>query len=100
MGKMTKDETNRLDRIEEKIDKLSEAIISLARAEEKIHNLQDDVSNTLSKLKDLDEHVRYIESKTLNNENKLNALSKFFWVIVTAVATAVTGSVAFLRGGQ
>ncbi len=43
MGRMTKDEANRLDRIEEKIDKLSEAIISLARAEEKIHNLEDTV---------------------------------------------------------
>ena len=97
---MTKDEAHRLDRIEEKIDKLSDAIISLARAEEKIHNLQEHVSNTLSQLGDLDERVRYIESKSLDNEKKLNALSKFFWVIVTAVATAVTGSLAFLKGGQ
>jgi hypothetical protein len=34
--------TQRLDRIEEKIDKLAEAMISLARAEEKISGLQDD----------------------------------------------------------
>jgi nitrate reductase NapAB chaperone NapD len=37
-------ETNetRLDRIEQKIDKLADAMISLARAEEKIIALQDD----------------------------------------------------------
>ena len=35
----------RLNRIEEKIDKLADAMISLARAEEKIIALQDDHEN-------------------------------------------------------
>ena len=93
--KMTKDETNRLDRIEEKIDKLSDAIVTLARAEEKIHNLQDQFSAALTKLNDIDDRIRLVETKTGENEKKLSALSKFFWVIVTATATAVTGSIAF-----
>ena len=96
--KMTKDETNRLDRIEEKIDKLSDAIVTLARAEEKIHNLQDQFSAALTKLNDIDDRIRLVETKTGENEKKLSALSKFFWVIVTATATAVTGSIAFLTG--
>jgi predicted nucleic acid-binding Zn-ribbon protein len=96
--KMTKDENNRLDRIEEKIDKLSDAIVTLARAEEKIHNLQDQFSAALTKLNDIDDRIRLVETKTGENEKKLSALSKFFWVIVTATATAVTGSIAFLTG--
>jgi len=96
--KMTKDETNRLDRIEEKIDKLSDAIITLARAEEKIHNLQDQFSTAVAKLDDIDDRIRLVETKTGENEKKLSGLSKFFWVIVTATATAVTGSIAFLTG--
>jgi len=96
--KMTKDETNRLDRIEEKIDKLSDAIVTLARAEEKIHNLQDQFSAALAKLDDIDDRIRLVETKTGENEKKLSGLSKFFWVIVTATATAVTGSIAFLTG--
>jgi vacuolar-type H+-ATPase subunit D/Vma8 len=32
----------RLDRIEEKIDRLTDAMVSIARAEEKITGLQDD----------------------------------------------------------
>jgi predicted nucleic acid-binding Zn-ribbon protein len=95
---MTKDENNRLDRIEEKIDKLSDAIVTLARAEEKIHNLQDQFSAALTKLNDIDDRIRLVETKTGENEKKLSALSKFFWVIVTATATAVTGSIAFLTG--
>lgn len=38
---MNAGESNRLDRIEEKIDKMAEAIIALARAEEKIVTLDD-----------------------------------------------------------
>jgi len=98
MGKMTKDEANRLDRIEEKIDKLSEAIISLARAEEKIHNLEGSLETALSKLNDIDNRIRSVESKSNDNEQKLSAFSKFFWVIVTAVAGAVTGSIAMFNG--
>lgn len=98
MGKMTKDEANRLDRIEEKIDKLSEAIISLARAEEKIHNLEDTVGRALEKLSVTDERIRAIESKSNENERKLSAFSKFFWVMVTAVAGAVAGSIAMFNG--
>ena len=35
---MNQNERARLDRIEEKIDKLCDAVVSIARAEEKIHN--------------------------------------------------------------
>jgi DNA repair ATPase RecN len=98
MGKMTKDEDNRLNRIEEKIDKLSEAIISIARAEEKIHNLEDSLETALMKLNDIDNRIRSVESKSNENEHKLSAFSKFFWVMVTAVAGAVTGSIAMFSG--
>lgn len=98
MGRMTKDEANRLDRIEEKIDKLSEAIISLARAEEKIHNLEDTVGRALEKLSVTDERIRAVESKSDENERKLSAFAKFFWVMVTAVAAAVTGSITMFNG--
>jgi|SRR5210317_1390630 DNA repair exonuclease SbcCD ATPase subunit len=98
MGRMTKDEANRLDRIEQKIDKLSEAIISLARAEEKIHNLEDTVGDALEKLSITEERIRAVESKSNENEQKLSAFSKFFWVMVTAVAAAVTGSITMFSG--
>ena len=46
-SKVVQNETNesRLDRIESKIDKLADAMISLARAEEKIIALQEDHEN-------------------------------------------------------
>ena len=48
-------ETNesRLDRIEQKIDKLADAMISLARAEEKIIALQEDHDNMRERMNKL-----------------------------------------------
>ena len=43
----------RLNRIEEKIDKLADAMISLARAEEKIIALQDDHENMRERMNKL-----------------------------------------------
>ena len=54
-SKMAQSETteSRLDRIEQKIDKLADAMISLARAEEKIIALQDDHENMRERLNKL-----------------------------------------------
>ena len=41
MGEMNQSDKTRLDRIEEKIDRMSEAVIALARAEEKIISLDE-----------------------------------------------------------
>jgi chromosome segregation ATPase len=98
MGKMTKEELNRLDRIEEKIDKLSDAIVLLARAEEKIHNLQERLTVTLSKLNDFDDRVRSVEALASDNEQKLTAMTKFLWIIITGVVGTVTTSIAILSG--
>ena len=51
-SKVVQNETNesRLDRIESKIDKLADAMISLARAEEKIIALQEDHENMRERL--------------------------------------------------
>ena len=98
MGRMTTDELHRLDRIEEKIDKLSDAIVLLARAEEKIHHLQDRLTVALSKLNDFDDRIRFVESRSLDNQLKLTSMTKFLWIIITGVVGAVTGSIAMFTG--
>ena len=41
---------NRLDRIETKLDQLTDAMVAMARAEEKIVSLQDDYNNQQERL--------------------------------------------------
>ena len=95
MEKMTKDEQSRLDRIEEKIDKLSDVIVSIARAEEKIVNLEKNVSCSLERLIDMEERMRDVEKKADDAQGRLRALSNFVWISIT---TIMGGIVALIFG--
>ena len=53
MAETSESNAKRLDRIEEKLDKLAEAMIAMARAEEKIIALQDDHENMRERLNKL-----------------------------------------------
>ena len=53
---------NRLGRIEAKIDRLAEAIISLARAEEKLLQLEEDKKFLMGKMLKLEERMDKTES--------------------------------------
>jgi len=89
MGNMTREEQSRLDRIEEKIDKLSEAIISIARAEEKIVNLEKNVNTAISQLVDMDTRMRTVEKKADDSEGKFRNLSSFLWLIIAGFVTSI-----------
>ena len=95
---MNKDQSQRLDRIEEKIDKLADAIISIARAEEKITNMQEDQSNFADKLIIIDDRYRELVTRTIDNEQKISTITKMFWIVITAVVTTATAATGFLTG--
>jgi len=95
-NKIQLDDT-RLDRIESKIDKLSDAIIQIARAEEKIaaieqrfdHSEEDRilistrVDQLHYKLDNMDESIR-------TNGITINIINKLFWVVLIAVVGALS----------
>ena len=60
---MNQTEKTRLDRIEEKIEKMAEAIIALARAEEKIIALDETTRTILKRL--VSQDIRLIENKQI-----------------------------------
>lgn len=80
----------RLDRIEIKIDRLAEAIISLARAEEKLIQLEEDKNILMAKMIKLDERVMIIEKNVSENYSNLTFITRFFWIAMTAIAAAFT----------
>lgn len=81
---------HRLDRIEQKIDKLSEAIISIARAEEKLVSLENDKKFLMDKMISVEERVSSVEKKTDDNASTISIIHKVSWIIVTTtVATAI-----------
>jgi len=84
-------QTDRLDRIEEKIDKMSEAIIALARAEEKITTLAEFSKQQSIMIGTLTARIEEVEKHVSKNASTVNVINRIFWIIIAAAATAVTG---------
>ena len=84
-------QTDRLDRIENKLDKLSEAIISLARAEEKIQNMEKFLHQQMEMLVDNQRRLEVVEKNVMSNATTINVINKLFWIVMAAAATTITG---------
>ena len=92
-SKVVHNETNesRLDRIEQKIDKLADAMISLARAEEKIIALQDDHDNMRDRMNKLSVKLDEIQKTCDENARTVSIINKVVYVAVAAaIGTYVT----------
>lgn len=96
---MNKGESTRLDRIEEKIDKLADAVVSIARAEEKLAGLESLNIEQHRKLQDLDDRMRLVETKVHDVESSMNVLNKIWWIALTAIITGVIASAIYMLGG-
>ena len=81
----------RLDRIEEKIDRMSEAIIALARAEEKIQTLTDISRQQAQLIAAMDKRIDLVEKTVQTNTTVVNIINKIFWIILSAAAVTVSG---------
>lgn len=86
MELLMSDEINqRLGRIETKLEDLSDAMISLARNEEKIIAMQNILTNQTERLNRHSEKLDEVENVSLSNKQQLSNFTKLFWIIVTSV---------------
>jgi len=85
------DNAARLDRIEEKIDRMAEAIIALARAEEKIEALTRSFNDQNLVIANLAQRIDDVEGIVQANTSTVNVINKIFWIIISAAAVAVSG---------
>lgn len=86
---------SRLTRIEEKIDKLAETVVAIARAEEKLVNIENDNANFAGRLTKVEEKVDSLTAKVDQNLVGLGIVNRIFWIILTAVVT--TGIVYLVK---
>jgi len=83
------DSTNhRLDRIEEKIDQLATAMISIARAEEKIAAMQEFQSNQIERVNRLSVKLDDIEKKVDENHRTVCLINKLVYAALIAAVGA------------
>lgn len=79
----------RLDRIEEKLDQLTEAMVALARAEEKMIGLKDAHEKTHERVNRLSQKLDEIERKVEDNTHTVQIINKLFWVAIVAIAGSI-----------
>ena len=82
-------DTKRLDRIEAKIDKLSETVVSLARVEEKVISLDKEAIRTNERLDKIDSRLEQVEERVGTNDVTVKVVNKVFWILLASVAAAV-----------
>ena len=82
----TESQTTRLDRIEEKLDKLGEAMVSIARAEEKLIAMEQKHAAQYERMNRFSEKLDNIEKIVQQNTNTVELYNK---VVGAAVLAAV-----------
>jgi len=95
---MNVDEKTRLDRIEEKIDRMADAIIALARAEVKISNLDETTRIMLKRLVDQEERLRRVEQSQSEAESLLRTIKSVSWVFISTIITGLAGALMWVLG--
>ena len=78
-------QAKRLDRIETKIDKLSDAMISLARAEEKLIAIEKNNHSNMERMNRFSMKLDDIERKVNENAHTVGIINKIAWVTTSVL---------------
>ena len=85
----TQDHTSRMDRLDDKIEKLTDAVVAIARAEEKIATLVSSVKHIESELDSTHDRLVDLEKETMVNTRSVSFYNKLFWITITAFLTVI-----------
>ena len=86
-------EEARLDRIEAKIDKLADAMISVARAEEKLVSMEQKYAAQYDRMNKFSEKLDDLERIVTQNAATVNTINKLFWIAIIAMAGAIATNI-------
>lgn len=84
-------DNGRLDRIEEKLDRLTETVVALARAEEKLINLERSRQEIADVLDDHEERLTLVEKESTSTTLTVDIITKLAWILTAAGASIAVG---------
>ena len=91
--KMAEGTTKRLDRIEEKLDKLGEALVAIARFEEKMDAYNEYRQNSWERMNKFSEKLDKIEDTVGDNARTIGVINKLFWIAIVAAVGAIAAQI-------
>lgn len=74
----------RLDRIEQTLDRLSTAISDMARIDERLLHVFKSLERHEKRLDDQEDEVRELENVVMSNSSSVKNSERFFWIVVSA----------------
>jgi hypothetical protein len=80
---------NRLERIEKTLDQVRDAIIALARIEERMITLFKRMDNLDAEQSSQNRRLTLVENKVGNNGQALRFAERLFWIVATAAVGLV-----------
>jgi sugar-specific transcriptional regulator TrmB len=83
----------RLDRIEEKLDKMSEVLVALARFEEKMDAYNEYRTNSWERMNKFSEKLDKIENTVGDNARTISVINKLFWIAIVAATGAIAAQI-------
>lgn len=87
---------DRLQRIEEKLDKLADVIVGMARVEEKIADLETRRSESHERLNRVSQRLDCVETGQATANAKLGTIEKVVWFIAAGMLTGIGATVTDL----
>ena len=83
------DVSNRLDKLDTKIDKLADAIVAIARIEERVTTVLKQNDRFILRMDRLENRVETVEQKAIINSKGINMFERLFWIGVSAIASII-----------
>ena len=84
---------DRLKRIEEKLDKVADVVVGMARVEEKIIDLETRRAEGHERLNRISVKVDEIDNHVVSMRERMNVITKVMWVVVAGIIGAFIASV-------
>jgi chromosome segregation ATPase len=86
----------RLENMETQMSQLTDAVVQIARAEEKISTLVTDTKDMKADVRETKERIHELDIQVAKNTSDLGSINKFIWAVASALITVVVGGIAAL----
>jgi len=83
----------RLDRLDDKMDKMADALISLARFEEKMDAYNHFREDSWARMNRFSEKLDVIEKKCDENAHTVGVINKLFWIAIAVGSSAIAAQI-------
>ena len=89
MELLTMNDDIRLQRIEDKLDRMADAIVALARVEEKITDLEVRRAEGHERLNRMSAKLDHVDSHVTSMRERMNVMTKMMWLVSGAFVAAL-----------